>query len=165
MHRSAQMEQFSLAYVRAVAAASGYTLYKPEVDDDSVDLVVTASGDTGLRRRPRVELQVKCTAADLISNGVIKFPLRIKNYDDLRGEDLILPRLLVVVLVPRDVADWLEQSESQLVMRRCAYWASVRGLPETENAETVTVDVPRHQVFSMEELSGIMREAGQGGAR
>jgi hypothetical protein len=30
-------EKFGEAYLRAVAAVAGFTLYRPEVDDDSVD--------------------------------------------------------------------------------------------------------------------------------
>ena len=32
-----QMEQFSLAYIRAVAASAGYQMVRPEIDIDSVD--------------------------------------------------------------------------------------------------------------------------------
>ncbi len=31
-------EQFSHAYVKAVAAVAGFAWYKPSVDDDSIDL-------------------------------------------------------------------------------------------------------------------------------
>jgi hypothetical protein len=33
-----QKEQFSITYVRAIAAVSGYSIYRPEIDNDSVDL-------------------------------------------------------------------------------------------------------------------------------
>lgn len=47
-----QKEQFSNAYLQAVASVAGYSLYKPNVDDDSVDWGIAASGGTGriLRR-------------------------------------------------------------------------------------------------------------------
>jgi hypothetical protein len=31
-----QKEQFSITYVRAIAAVAGYSLYRPEIDNDSV---------------------------------------------------------------------------------------------------------------------------------
>ena len=37
MDIAAMKEQFSKAYVRAVAAVAGFSGYEPEVDDDSVD--------------------------------------------------------------------------------------------------------------------------------
>lgn len=38
MEISQRKEQFSRAYVLAVAAAAGYAWYQPSVDDDSIDL-------------------------------------------------------------------------------------------------------------------------------
>jgi hypothetical protein len=37
-----QKEQFSSNFVRVVAAVAGYALYKPEVDEDSVDWGIAA---------------------------------------------------------------------------------------------------------------------------
>jgi hypothetical protein len=39
-----QKQQFSIAYVRAVAAVAGYNVYKQEVDDESVDLGIAPTG-------------------------------------------------------------------------------------------------------------------------
>lgn len=38
-----QMEQFSLAYIRAVAARGGYQVTRPEPDLDSVDGILMSS--------------------------------------------------------------------------------------------------------------------------
>ena len=50
-----QMEQLSLAYVRAVAAGAGYQVSIPNPDVDSVDGVLASS----MGRRPRIEFQAK----------------------------------------------------------------------------------------------------------
>ena len=47
-----QMEQFSLAYVRAVAAAARIKVDRPEVDDDSVDVQFSVRSVVG-RPQPR----------------------------------------------------------------------------------------------------------------
>ncbi|MEH2410455.1 hypothetical protein [Nostoc sp.] len=52
MHITQRQEQFSNAYIRAVAAVVGYTLYKQEVDDDSIDLGIAAKGAIGTIRSP-----------------------------------------------------------------------------------------------------------------
>ena len=49
---------FSLAYVAAVAARTGYQIVEPRIDKDSVDGILM--GDEG--RRPRIEFQAKATA-------------------------------------------------------------------------------------------------------
>jgi hypothetical protein len=57
-------EQFSHAFVRAVATIAGYTVARPEVDDDSIDLALSAKGGLATSRRPRIEIQTKCTHKD-----------------------------------------------------------------------------------------------------
>lgn len=157
-------EQLSIAYVRAVAAAAGFSCTKPDVDDDSVDVMVSCSGTYGeatLLRSPRIELQAKATADELTPEDTcIKFPLPIKNYEDLKGITLI-PRILVVMLVPDEVDNWIEQSEEQMLMRRCAYWVSLQGMPETDNKTRITIEVPRNQIFNVESLQLLMERVAR----
>jgi hypothetical protein len=157
MDLNQQKEQFSIAFLRATVAVAGYACYNSDVDDDSVDCGIAASGTSELPRRPRVELQLKCSARLIVHENEVRFPLKIKNYDDLREEELLVPRILVVVLVPEDVGDWLRQSEEELVLRHCGYWTSLRGQPPTENMETVTVTVPRSQQFTVEALQQMIK--------
>ncbi len=90
--------------------------------------------------------------------------MRLKNYEDLRRTNVLVPRVLVVVVVPEDVQEWLDQSEERLALRRCGYWVSLRGSPDTDNTTSVTVDVPRAQVFSADALRSMMTTIGTGGA-
>jgi hypothetical protein len=155
MTENDQKEEISRAYVKAVAATAGFSVYQPSIDDDSIDMGISSGGSAGMERRPRVELQLKCTAAETPEEDKISFPLKLKNYDDLRIESSV-PRILVVMLVPAMVSDWLTHSEAELVVRRCAYWVSLFGMPESQNALTVTVAVPRENLFSVNGLRGIM---------
>lgn len=161
MHEDQQKEQFSNAYVRAVAAAA----YKPEVDDDSVDWGIGARGAGGTVRSPKVELQLKSTSQDVIKADHLAYPLKRKNFDELRFDDYQVPRILVVVVVPDDVAFWLTQSEDALALRHCGYWLSIRGRPVSTNADEVpvTVHLPRTQVFSVVDLTAMMDRVGEGG--
>jgi hypothetical protein len=64
-----QKEQFSFAYVRAVAATARIAVNKPTVDDDSVDLIFQQKGTGSIFRSPRLEVQVKCTDAATITSA------------------------------------------------------------------------------------------------
>lgn len=86
MELSNQKEQFSAAYVRAIASAAGYAVSRPEVDDDSVDRTLSARGGNGSLRSPKLDIQLKCTARRYSGHPLLRFPLRRKNYDDLRGQ-------------------------------------------------------------------------------
>ena len=156
MDENQQKELFGFAYVRAVASVAGYGVHRPEPDDDSVDLVVSARGPQGSYRSPRLDVQVKCTAQDCVAEDAVHYPLKLKNYEELRGEGFLVPRVLVVVTVPVAVQDWLSQSEQEMILRHCGYWLSLRDAPETDNDSSVTVRIPRANVFSVENLRRLM---------
>jgi Domain of unknown function (DUF4365) len=128
MDSNRQKEQFSDAFVVAVAAAAGFVTGRWDVDDDSIDWQIAAAGGQGTLRSPRLELQLKCTASPSVAEGSIHFPLPAKNYEDLIPANLAVPRILVVVIVPKLTSDWFTLSDESLILRNCAYWAS---LPRT----------------------------------
>ena len=157
-----QKEQFSNAYLQAVASVAGYSLYKPAVDDDSVDWGIAATGSIGRIRAPRLELQLKSTSTDVLDDTTIRYPLKLKNYNDLRFSNFAIPRILVLILLPNKLDDWMQQSEAELCIRYCGYWLSLRGMPETQNTTTVTVTIPRTNQFTVAALESIMQGIGQG---
>ena len=162
MHHTAKMEQFSRAYVAAIAAQAGCNPSRPEVDNDSVDLELCMKDIPNCRRtRGRVAIQLKCTHTVDRSKDEIAFALPVKNYNDLRA-DVMEPRLLVLVCVPEDCEDWTKQTEDQLCLHHCAYWLSLAGKPETDNDSTVTVHIPRKNVFSVDFLKEAMRHSANG---
>ncbi len=157
-----QKQQFSFAYARAVAATAQVAVSEPTVDDDSVDLMFQQRDGGGTVRSPRVEAQLKCTETAAVQASHVPFALKLKNYDDLRPTDLLVPRILIVVLVPTTLSDWLNHSEQELALRKCGYWLSLRGLPATTNTASVTVQIPRANQFTVAQLQGIMQRIGNG---
>ena len=149
-----QMEQLSLAYIRAVAADAGCQVTRPDPDIDSVDGALMAS----FGRRPRIEFQAKATTQDVLSGDSIHFPLPVKNYDDLRI-DAVLPRILIVLLMPGETTQWVRQTDEELCLRHCAYWMSIRGAPQSPNTSSVTVRVPLTNMFDTAQLTGMMQRA------
>jgi hypothetical protein len=155
-----QKQQFSFAYARAVAAAAKVAVNEPSVDDDSVDLSFRKRGGGGTVRSPQLDAQLKCTESANIHPGHIAYPLKLKNYDELRPTNLLVPRILIVVTVPDDLTDWLKHSEDELAMRKCGYWLSLRGMAATTNQTNVTVHLPRANVFSVAQLIQMMQRIG-----
>ncbi len=89
-----QMEEFSRAYVKAVAACAGFATSVPSVDDDSVDVNLHQRGGGGTVRSPKLDLQLKCTAGPSPVEDTFSHSLKLKNYDDLRVENVLVPRYL-----------------------------------------------------------------------
>jgi hypothetical protein len=106
---------------------------------------------------------VKSITAPSGTEAEIRYPLKRKNYDELIPSDILAPRLLVLVVLPPDVTAWLSASPEAIVLRHCAYWTSLRGLPPTDNETRVTVGVPRANLFTSEALVGLMTRINEGG--
>lgn len=163
-----QKEQFSIAYVRAVAATGGFSLYKPEVDDDSIDHGIGQTGGGGTIRSPKFEFQLKCASREsgdvTIRDEDISYRLKLKNYEELRVDEYLVPRLLVVVFVPNDdVARWLAETEEVLAMNSCGYWVSLRGEPRVNIAgDKTTIRLPRAQLFNVEQVTQLLTNIGNG---
>jgi len=107
-------------------------------------------------------LQLKSTSRDIQDDNSIRYPLKLKNYDDLRMDNFAIPRILVVVLIPKTPEDWLTQSETKLCIRGCGYWISLRGMPETPNTNSVNVTIPKTNQFTVAALQSIMERISQG---
>lgn len=157
MDLSQRKEQFSRAYVHAVATVAGFAVYEPKVDDESGDLGIAGRVASDIPRPPRLELQLKCTSDRIIKNEDIVFSLKRKNYDDLRLDDLIVPRLLVVLSVPRRDDDWLTHTETETTIRHCACWASLRGMEDKGARTKVSISFPRTNLFCVQALRELMR--------
>lgn len=149
--------EFSLAYVRAVAHAAGYFVqeYNRPFDNDGMDLQVMRRGAHGQTRSPRADLQVKSWLGEATTDP-LPYDLGVTAYDTLRAAGFQVPRVLILVVMPRDATEWLTHSEQEIALRRCGYWVSLLGQPATENEATVRVKIPRAQVFDVPQLRGLM---------
>ncbi len=70
-------------------------------DDDSIDWTLSCR----LPRRPKIDVQMKTWTGDDCSSDPIRYPLKRKNYDDLILTDVLAPRILVLVTIPKDVGE------------------------------------------------------------
>ena len=159
MDQNQQRARFSIAYIEAVASIAGFHVSEIKVDQDSVDGVFY--GDFG--RRPRLEFQAKATGRDLVIENRIHFPLSVKNYNDLRIE-AVNPRILIILIMPRETKHWGTQTDDEFCMRHCAYWLSLQGQPPTRNTDNITVQVPIANMLSSDQLMGMMQKTERTGA-
>lgn len=146
-----------------MAAAAGYATSKPSVDDDSVDWQIAATGGQGTTRSPRLEIQLKCRTELDVLDDEFRLPLEVKNFNDLAPTNVMVPRILVLVMVPTNVSEWLSLDDMSLVLRNCAYWVSLRGREPSDNTHTETVGIPRSQRFDVDALREMMGRISVGG--
>lgn len=155
--------ELSYAYLHAVAAHSSIACKVAGRHDDNagIDAELTAWGpfpDGGYRTEVDVKVQLKATVQQPATVGnCLSYSLQgIARYDDLRKETLSTPRILVVLFLPPTQAEWLSHTEDALSLRKCAYWVSLRGAPDSENATAQTVYLPRAQRFDANGLTALM---------
>ncbi len=163
MHITQQQEQFSKAYVRAIAAVTGLRVSEPEVDDDSIDMTLAARGGNQAVRSAKLDLQLKCLAQGKLALPHLSYQLKIKNYDDLRDTGVMVPRVLVVVVIPKQPKPWLLHNAARLTLYHCAYWISLRGMAAMPGQNSVVVKLPRSQYFSVTGVGAIMNRIASGG--
>ena len=163
--RSHRQEALSRAYIQAIAARTGLATSIP-TPDYGVDLTLHGIAILGSRRIDssyKLDVQAKSTTQARQTLEHVGYDLAKKDYDCLRLVGAGTPRILVVLVLPVREADWVSQTEEQLVLRRCAYWLALKGQPPRRNRRTVRVRIPLRNRFSIEALKALMDAISKGG--
>ncbi len=156
-------EQLSIAYMHAIAARAGYAWERTSIDRDGIDGRVMARGlvvPGAAIRSPVIGFQLKATTTIVGTPDPIVFPLKQKNYDDLRGR-CAEPRYLALLVMPQDPAEWLRLDVDALVLKRRMYWHTLAKAPATSNATATTVYVPAVQALDVDALKNLIAAAAR----
>lgn len=155
-------EQLSIAYAHAVTTAARCTLEDIKVDYQTVDAVIRQTADHAVYDVAAIDVQLKATSQDILKEGHLAYSLETKYYDALRSPRRMNPVILVVMLLPAGLDQWIVQDEDHLRLHRSAYWISLRDMPPVQT-ESTTIHIPRSQKFDVEQLLGILSRVGDGG--
>ena len=163
--RNHRREALSRAYVEIVAAQCGMACISPRIHDYGIDFTLRE-----IRRRGRrlgesgfgLDVQAKSTSLGNLTDSEVLYDLAVKNYDDLREPTLGSFRILVVLVLPKAEKQWSTQTEEQLTLRYCAYWASLLRQGPTSNRRTVRIAIPRTNIFSAKALPLLVEKIKKG---
>lgn len=158
-----RMEQFCRAYVQAIAASAGCQILTWSADNERIDATLARHTELATVRGARLDIQLKATATRCRRATYVGFPIDLATYDALRPTNVMVPRILVVLLMNQTVSEWTHHTETRLALRRCAYWASVRGAAPIANRASKTIRLPRTQVFDAQALDAIFTTIENGG--
>lgn len=155
--------ELSYAYLHAVASSVGVCVSDANRHQDNagIDATLTSWGpfpEGSLLKEVDLKVQLKATVKPpVLRNDHFSYELQgIQRYHDLRSEALATPRILVVLFLPQDQRHWLEITPEFLMIRKCAYWASLRGAPDTTNRASVAVYLPCRQTFHPQGLQALL---------
>lgn len=154
--------ELSYAYLHAVASRAGMVCKNATRLEDKagIDATLTAWGPFpgGVWTEVDLKIQLKATIGVPADDGhsLSYFVHGKSRYDKLRIAEPMVPRILVVLFLPEVQDEWLLHGADELILRKCAYWVSLRGAPATQTASGATVKLPRTQVFSPDNLQRLM---------
>ena len=155
------MQEFSRAWVKAIASTLGLNSSIPDVDDDSIDLTLFAKDwEGGRTSRPQIDVQLKCTTQEFAEDGHLHYVLTAKNYQDLSTTDVISPRYLFVVTIPKEETKWVTITGKAMVLKNMGYWISLRSFEELPpGQESKTIKIPKVNVLTRDQLFNLMNRA------
>ncbi|MFI6321611.1 DUF4365 domain-containing protein [Nonomuraea sp. NPDC050556] len=133
-----QKEQFSKAYMLAVASQGGYTIGEWNVDKDGVDVTLRSGG-------LMVDLQLKCTQRPRTTSDDYVFDLDVPTYNKLRDPYRSAPGYMALVVVPPILDEWLLHEPERLLLSCHAYWAKLQDEPPPTSSATTSIRLPRCQ--------------------
>ena len=134
----------------------------PPLNGLGIDLILTRLKSRPPENFPILYVLVKSNSREVINDDIVRFPLSVKNYNDLRVINRYPRIIFIVVVVPEKVEEWLLKSESSLCFLGCGYWLSLAGADVTKNQDNITVSIPRKNMFTPQVLEGIMEKVWQG---
>ncbi len=153
-----RQEAISRAYIQAVASKCGMNSSFRDFDY-GIDVTlheITRRGKRYVESGFKLDIQAKASINVVFEETAIKYDMEKRTYDDLRVTNVGTPRILVLLALPVKEDEWALFSEDNLVLQKCAYWVSLKGLIATPNTSQIRVSIPRLNLFHPESLQGIM---------
>ncbi|WP_270853504.1 DUF4365 domain-containing protein [Roseburia hominis] len=159
-------EELSVSYVKAVSASAGMTCDIRDRDygiDGSInDIVYRSSRKRYTESGFAIDFQLKSTVTAEIVNNKVVYDLEVKNYKDLIERNVGRQRILILYVLPEEENQWVSISSEKTVLKKCAYWCSLRGLQDVNNSARVRIKIPDSQLLTRDELIRIMNIVKKG---
>ena len=162
-------ELLSFRYIEAIANYCGYTTDKPDLDF-GVDLYINEISQINIQNElktiptgRKLDLQIKSTTVsgiDLVGD-TIKYPLRIKNFNDLifRKTNYNNILLLILFVLPNDKHDWIKINDKELIIRKCAYWYFPENENEvSDNVSSKTIEIKKSNLITIENFNELFNQ-------
>jgi hypothetical protein len=156
-------EQLQIAYLRAVAAAAGCGVARPD-PDEGVDAQISYRCPGPPMVDARLDVQLKTTTADP-AGGFVQAEMNRMRFDEFAatGPDLTVHKIVIIMRVPEDPGHWVYARDKGLTLHRGAYWVNLAG-QTTSAKKKVKVKAPLDNLFDDVALCQIMQRIAAGGA-
>lgn len=156
--------ELSYAYLHAVASKIGVgcKISTRHEDNRGIDAQLTCWEKFGDSYIEEIDLKVQLKATKQIPSETDShfsyFFKGIKQYDFLREKPKRNHRFLIVLFLPEDASEWLNVNSEQLILKKCAYWVSLRGAEDSTNESGQTIYLPKKQMLTPDNLLSIFEK-------
>lgn len=163
MTKGHKKEKLGMSYLNAIAACAGMTMSVPDfdygIDGTFNDLKKCVRGEKTryVESGFKIDFQLKSTVNIIPKQGIFKYDLEVKNYKDLIEEDVGTTRILILFVLPKDEEQWIKVSSKETIIKRAAWWCSLKGTEKTSNKNRVRIEIPDNQILTPVELKRIMK--------
>lgn len=153
----------SKSYINAVATQAGYGCQFSEPDygiDAIISEVQFVNGNKYVSSGFHFNIQIKATHNFVRRDDSIIYAIDIDAYNRLiyhRGGLIVL----VLFCLPENPIERISLTEDFLELRHCCYWYIVIG-DLSNNASTITIRIPRKQIFDPESCRRLMESVKNG---
>lgn len=148
------------AYVFALASAAGLLASRPILDVDGVDWLIASPGPMGTTRSPKIEVQVKTWSNPTGNDESWSYRLKQVHFNALAGPGFMVPRYLVLVIVPNAISGFALCDADCMKLHHAAYWVSLAThdpVPSEPGAPaSVAVRVPRKNLLTPDTLVALV---------
>ncbi|HWE91873.1 MAG TPA: DUF4365 domain-containing protein [Pseudonocardiaceae bacterium] len=156
---------FGEAFIRVLAAAAGLTVARTDPDVTGDDFTLGYKGPLLGIRHPKFEVQVKSWRHSNAKRDdeFWRYRMERKHFNELAGDDFMLPRFLFLVIVPDHWPEYTTSDPGSLLVRHCAYWVSLvdRQRVDEDLPGRVPVSVPVRNVLATDTLLSLIADAAR----
>lgn len=160
-------EKISVCYFSAIAAKANTIFNINSSDEDGIDATIRKELTTkdGEEYESELNFQLKSVYSrasfGYYDNGDIYYDLKVKNYNNLVTAAAVA-RYLVLLILPREMKDWVIESPDKITIRESIYYLSLKGNAPSSNEGTVRVRIPKENVFNHANLIKMLQKEADG---
>jgi hypothetical protein len=153
------IDELATAYVQAVAAEAGATIAvgRDYGVDGVLKHVVKTEDDGYVESGYPVEFQLKGTTQGTDEGDLIKFDLKVRNYNLIvTRSEVETPCYLFLVRFDADSERWMTVEPERLILNASGFWWKHTGV-RTRNTSSVRIEIPIANRLTSAAMGGLLR--------
>jgi len=161
-------ENFSKAYVHAIASQAGWTVGDWGTDIDLIDTTLKKiiTFLDGKETEFLLNIQLKCTElSNKNKDGSIPFSIEEDHLKKIKSKICQIPFYYILFNVPKDKNEWIKHEDDKnnlkTIMRYCGYYYNIDDLKSKEesiSSKSTTIHFKKEYIFDVNFLNNLISD-------